>query len=81
MNKTAEVIIIGGGVVGCAAAYYLAKKGVKDVIVLEADKSIGHGGHQETVVVSVSQDVISENFLMPCMRFRICGHICQRNLV
>ena len=44
MNKTAEVIIIGGGVVGCAAAYYLAKKGVKDVIVLEADKSIGHGG-------------------------------------
>lgn len=44
MNKTAEVIIIGGGVVGCAAAYYLAKKGVKDVIVLEADKSVGHGG-------------------------------------
>ena len=44
MNKTAEVIIIGGGVVGCAAAYYLAKKGVKDVIVLEADKRIGHGG-------------------------------------
>lgn len=43
-KRTAEVIIIGGGVVGCAAAYYLAKKGVKDVIVLEADKSIGHGG-------------------------------------
>lgn len=44
MNQTADVIIIGGGVVGCAAAYYLAKKGVKDVCVLEADKSIGHGG-------------------------------------
>ena len=27
-----------------ATAYYLAKKGVKDVVVLEADKSIGHGG-------------------------------------
>lgn len=26
MNKTAEVVIIGGGVNGCAAAYYLAKK-------------------------------------------------------
>ena len=36
MNKTAEVVIIGGGVNGCAAAYYLAKKGVKDVVVLEA---------------------------------------------
>ncbi|POP32980.1 FAD-binding oxidoreductase [Lactonifactor longoviformis] len=45
MSKmTADVIIIGGGVNGCAAAYYLAKKGVCDVIVLEADKSIGHGG-------------------------------------
>jgi len=44
MNNTAEVIIIGGGVVGCAAAYYLAKRGIRDVIVLEASKSIGHGG-------------------------------------
>lgn len=43
MNKTAEVVIIGGGVNGCAAAYYLAKKGVKDVVVLEATNSIGHG--------------------------------------
>lgn len=44
MNNTADIIVIGGGVVGCATAYYLAKKGVKNVIVLEADKSIGHGG-------------------------------------
>ena len=43
-KQTAEVIIIGGGVVGCATAYYLAKRGIKDVIVLEADSSIGHGG-------------------------------------
>ena len=44
MNNTADVIIIGGGVNGCAAAYYLAKRGVTNVIVLEAAKSIGHGG-------------------------------------
>ena len=45
MSKhTAEVIIIGGGVNGCAAAYYLAKAGMKDVIVLEGSQSIGHGG-------------------------------------
>ena len=43
-KNTADVIIIGGGVNGCATAFYLAKKGVTDVIVLEADKSIGHGG-------------------------------------
>lgn len=34
MKTTAEVIIVGGGVVGNAAAYYLAKRGV-EVIVLE----------------------------------------------
>lgn len=44
MSNTADVIIIGGGVVGCAAAYYLAKRGTTNVIVLEASKSIGHGG-------------------------------------
>lgn len=44
MKMTADVIIVGGGVVGCATAYYLAKKGMKDVIVLEASESIGHGG-------------------------------------
>lgn len=44
MNKTADVIIIGGGVVGCAAAYYLAKAGNSNVIVLESTGSIGHGG-------------------------------------
>ena len=44
MSNNADVIIIGGGVNGCAAAYYLAKRGVTNVIVLEASKSIGHGG-------------------------------------
>lgn len=44
MKTTAEVIIIGGGINGNAAAYYLAKRGVKDVIVLEATDSMGHGG-------------------------------------
>lgn len=44
MNNTADVIIVGGGVVGCATAYYLAKRGISNVIVLEATKSIGHGG-------------------------------------
>lgn len=44
MSNTADVVIIGGGVVGCAAAYYLAKAGNTNVIVLEGTKSIGNGG-------------------------------------
>ncbi len=34
MEKSAEVVIIGGGVIGCAIAYFLRKAGV-DVIVVE----------------------------------------------
>lgn len=43
MSKTADVIIIGSGVIGCATAYYLAKKGTA-VIVLDKDENIGNGG-------------------------------------
>lgn len=35
MNKTAEVVIIGGGIIGTAIAYNLAKKGVKDIVLIE----------------------------------------------
>lgn len=35
MRKTADVVIIGGGIQGCATAYNLAKMGCRDVVVLE----------------------------------------------
>lgn len=41
-NK-ADVIIIGGGIIGCATAYYLTKRN-RSVIVLEASDNIGNGG-------------------------------------
>jgi len=31
----AQIIVIGGGIIGCSTAYHLAKEGAKDVIVLE----------------------------------------------
>lgn len=37
MRKSAEVVIIGGGVIGTAIAYNLAKQGCTDVVVLERE--------------------------------------------
>jgi sarcosine oxidase subunit beta len=42
LPRTAEVVIIGGGVVGCSIAYHLARRGVPDVLVLERD-AVGAG--------------------------------------
>ena len=42
LPRTADAVIIGGGVVGCSIAYQLAKRGVKDVLVLERD-AVGAG--------------------------------------
>ena len=43
VENKADVVIVGGGIIGCATAYYLTKRG-KSVIVLEASDNIGNGG-------------------------------------
>jgi len=43
MEHCADVVIIGGGIIGNSTAYYLAKKGCS-VIVLEKSEDIGNGG-------------------------------------
>ena len=35
MQERAQVLIIGGGIVGCSAAYHLAKSGCEDVLLVE----------------------------------------------
>jgi len=35
MEKTADIIIIGGGIIGASIAYHLAQKGAKGVVLLE----------------------------------------------
>ena len=33
--RTTRIVIIGGGVIGCSIAYHLARRGVRDVVLLE----------------------------------------------
>src|SRR5438132_11738736 len=43
MKRSAEVVIIGGGVVGLSVAYHLARRGMTDVLVLEKEAMVGTG--------------------------------------
>src|SRR5947208_55590 len=37
LPRSASAVIIGGGVVGCSIAYHLARRGARDVVVLERE--------------------------------------------
>ena len=41
--KSAEVVIIGGGVIGASVAYHLAARGCRDVVVVERGTNAGEG--------------------------------------
>lgn len=43
LPATAEVVIIGGGVMGTSTAYHLARKGCTDVVLLEKNEFFGDG--------------------------------------
>jgi sarcosine oxidase subunit beta len=43
LPKTAEIVIIGGGVMGMSTAYHLALKGCHDVLLLEREAFFGEG--------------------------------------
>lgn len=43
LPKTADAVIIGGGVMGASTAYHLAARGIKDILLLEKEDFFGQG--------------------------------------
>lgn len=43
LPTTADIVIIGGGVMGASAAYHLAKRGAKNIVLLEKEDFFGTG--------------------------------------
>ncbi len=43
LPKTADVVVIGGGVMGASTAYHLALRGCKNVVLLERETFFGQG--------------------------------------
>jgi sarcosine oxidase subunit beta len=50
MHSTADVVIIGAGVIGCSTAYHLALMGIRDVLVVEMDQ-VGSGSSGKSASV------------------------------
>jgi sarcosine oxidase subunit beta len=65
---TADVVVIGAGIVGCSAAYHLAAAGAGSVLVLEREEAVGRGStgacaggfrHQFTTEVNIRLSLAS----------------------
>src|SRR5919106_1157370 len=41
LPRTADVVVVGGGVMGASTAYHLASRGVADVVLLERESQLG----------------------------------------
>jgi glycerol-3-phosphate dehydrogenase len=43
MTERADVVVVGGGVIGCAIAWALASRGIEGVVVVEREPDVGEG--------------------------------------
>jgi sarcosine oxidase, subunit beta len=60
MSKTAEIVVIGGGVNGCSIAYHLAKRGVRNVVLIEK-------GHVASGPTGVSSGIVRQHYTNPVL--------------
>ncbi len=87
----AEVVVIGGGVMGASTAYHLAKRGVRDVVLLEREEFFGQGStgrcaggirHQFSTSINIELSIKSlamlQNFQQEtgqAIDIKLCGYL------
>ena len=54
MKSNAAVVIIGGGIQGTSIAYHLAQRGVRDIVLIEADL-VGSGSSGRSAAMLMLQ--------------------------
>jgi sarcosine oxidase subunit beta len=68
LSRTADVVVIGGGIMGASTAYHLAKRGCTNVAVLESSEMFGLGStglnaggvrHQFSTAVNIELSKLS----------------------
>lgn len=55
MAKTAEVVVVGGGVNGCSIAFHLARRGTRNIVLIEK-------GHVASGPTGVSSGVVRQHY-------------------
>jgi sarcosine oxidase subunit beta len=83
MNQTADVVIIGGGIVGASVAFHLAERGCTNVLILERETEQGLGSTgratggvraQFATAINIAMSRYSIDFFA---RFEeATGHVC-----
>lgn len=56
MNKTSDVLVIGAGIIGCSAAYYLAKRGLRVTVLESGEVACGASGRNGSGVRQSARD-------------------------
>ena len=58
MTETADVVIIGSGIVGSSVAYHLADQGCTNVLVVEREAHQGKGTYRAPAIPQITADSV-----------------------
>ena len=60
MSNTPEIIIIGAGIGGTSMAYFLASKGIRDILVVEKKNVASGATGSSSAMISPIRETVSE---------------------
>ncbi|MCF8068032.1 MAG: FAD-binding oxidoreductase [Desulfobacterales bacterium] len=67
-DRNADVVVVGGGIVGCSTAYYLAKRGVSVVVCEKGDVGLEQSSRNWGFVRQQGRDEAELPLMMACNR-------------
>jgi sarcosine oxidase subunit beta len=75
-NSTADIVVIGGGVIGCSTAYSLAKLGARNVVLLERNE-VCSGGTAKSCAICRTHYSIRPNLVHAVESLKIFENFAQ----
>jgi glycine/D-amino acid oxidase-like deaminating enzyme len=67
-SRATDVVVVGGGIAGCASAYYLAKRGVSVVVCEKGDVGLEQSSRNWGFVRQQGRDAAELPLMMACNR-------------